>query len=196
MGKYNDASFPPSGAWDRRLTDIACCALRPAELVHENPWFTVWRRGGYYTAEYRQPQVVVLPVVEDRAVVMVRVRRPILDDTTLELPAGGSESTEAPEDAAARELAEETGIAVSASRMIPMAPLATSPNRMPKLCYVFRVDLDQGEYDHRGVHDAEIEKVELIEFESAVRMIAAGRIYVSVPVAVIGTYLMLRKPTS
>lgn len=195
MRNYNDASFPPSGGWDRRLTEVACRGLEPAELLHENAWFTVWRRGGYYTAEYREPQVIVLPVVEDRAIVMVRVKRPILDDTTLELPAGGSESTEAPEECAARELAEEAGIAVSSDRMVPMPPLAISPNRMPKLCYVFRVDLAQHEYDRRGKHDAEIEKVELLRFDEAVHMIANGRIYVSVPVAVIGTYLLQRKPT-
>lgn len=194
MGNYNDASFPPSGAWDQRLTDIACRDLGPSVLLHENAWFTVWRRGDYYTAEYRQPQVIVLPIVEDSAIVMVRVTRPILNDTTLELPAGGSEPTEAPEDCAVRELAEEAGIAVSASRMVPMPPLAMSPNRMPKLCYVFRVDLARDEYDRRGAHDAEIEKVELIRFDAAVRMIATGRIYVSVPVAVIGTHLLLRNP--
>jgi len=194
MGNYNDASFPPRGAWDRRLTEIACRGLEPAELLHENAWFTVWRRGDYYTAEYRQPQVIVLPVVEDRAIVMVRVKRPILDDTTLELPAGGSESSEAAEDCAARELAEEAGIAVSANRMVPMPPLAISPNRMPKLCYVFRVEIAQQEFDCRGKHDTEIEKVELIRFDDAVHMIATGRIYVSVPIAVIGTYLMQRKP--
>src|SRR3972149_4024320 len=111
MGRYNDASFPPGGAWDRRLSEIVCAGLTPAELLHENAWFTVWRRGDYYTTEYRQPQVIVLPIVEDRAVGRARVRRPILDDATLELPAGGSEQAEAPEDSAARELAEEAGIA-------------------------------------------------------------------------------------
>jgi ADP-ribose pyrophosphatase len=193
MDKYNDASFPPRGPWDRRLTEIACRGLEPAELLHENPWFTVWRRGDYYTAEYRLPQVIILPVVEDRAVVMVRVKRPILDDTTLELPAGGSEPAEAPEDCAVRELAEEAGIAVSRGRMIPMPPLGMAPNRMPKLIYVFRVELSQAEFDGRGPHDSEIEKVELVGFDEAVRMIATGRIYISVPVAVIGTYLLQRK---
>jgi 8-oxo-dGTP pyrophosphatase MutT (NUDIX family) len=192
MGNYNDASFPPGRAWDRRLTEIACRGLAPAELLHENAWFSVWCRGGYYTAEYRHPQVIVLPVVEDRAIVMVRVKRPILDDTTLELPAGGSEPGETPEDCAARELAEEAGIAVSAGRMVPMPPLAMSPNRMPKLCYVFRVDLAKDEYDRRTEHDAEVEKVELVQFDEAVRLIATGGIYVSVPVAVIGTHLLLR----
>lgn len=193
MGNYNDASFPPSGAWDRRLTEIACRGLEPAELLHENAWFSVWRRGDYYTAEYREPQVIVLPVVENRAIVMVRVKRPILDDTTLELPAGGSEAAEVPEHCAARELGEETGISVLPARMIPMPPLAMAPNRMPKLIYVFRVDLLQQEYDRRGKHDTEIEKVELVSFDEAVRMIATGRIYVSVPVAIIGTYLLQRK---
>jgi 8-oxo-dGTP pyrophosphatase MutT (NUDIX family) len=193
MADYKDASFPPSGAWDRRLTQVACTGLTPAQLLHENAWFTVWRRGDYYTAEYRQPQVIVLPVVEDRAIVMVRVKRPILDDTTLELPAGGSEDTETPEACATRELAEEAGISIPASRMVPMPPLAISPNRMPKLAYVFRVGLTQQEFDNRGAHDGEIEKVELVQLEEAARMITSGRIYVSVPVAVIGTYLMLRR---
>ena len=128
-----------------------------------------------------------------RGVFLVCVKRIKIHATTLELPAGGSERAEAPEDSAARELAEETGIAVPASRMVPMPPLAMSPNRMPKLIYVFRVDLAQHEYDGRGAHDGEIEKVELLRFDEAARMIATGRIYVSVPVAIIGTYLMLRK---
>jgi len=38
--------------------------------------------------EFHEPQIVVLPVVERRAVVMIRARRPVIDDTTLELPAG------------------------------------------------------------------------------------------------------------
>jgi len=193
MAKYRDASFPPMGAWDRRLTQVACAGLAPAQLLHENAWFTVWRRGDYYTAEYRQPQVIVLPVVENCAVVMVRVKRPILDDSTLELPAGGSEDAEGPEDSAARELGEEAGIRVLASRMVPMPPLAISPNRMPKLAYVFRVDLTQKEFDGRGDHDNEIEKVELVPLHEVARMITTGRIYVSVPVAVIGTYLISRQ---
>jgi 8-oxo-dGTP pyrophosphatase MutT (NUDIX family) len=158
-------------------------------------WFTVRKRGNYYTVEYRQPQVIVLPIVDQRAIVMVRVKRPVLDDVTLELPAGGSDGSEAPLNAAARELAEETGIAVTASRLIAMPPLAVSPNRMPKLVYVFQVDLTQEEFDNRGSHDDEIEKVELVPLAEAVRMIATGKIYVAVPVAIIGTYLLSKAKT-
>jgi 8-oxo-dGTP pyrophosphatase MutT (NUDIX family) len=187
---YKKASFPPHGEWDPRLTDIACPGLQPVELVHENRWFAVRNRGGYFTLEYHLPQVIVLPIVERRAVVMVRAKRPVLNDCTLELPAGCAEHGESPAGGGVRELAEETGIAVSAQRLVPMPPLAASPNRMPVLVYAFRVDLTQEEFDRRGGHDDEIHSVELIALDEAVRMIASGAIYVAIPVAMIGTYLL------
>jgi 8-oxo-dGTP pyrophosphatase MutT (NUDIX family) len=190
--RYRTATFPPQGEWDARLGAIACPDLQPVEKVHENPWFAVRNRGGYFTLEYHLPQVIVLPIVERRAVVMVRAKRPVLDDCTLELPAGCSEKGEDPAAGCARELAEETGIVVDAKRLVPMPPLAASPNRMPVLVYAFRVDLTQDEFDRRGPHDEEIERVELIALEEATRMIARGAIYVAIPVAMIGTYLLTR----
>jgi hypothetical protein len=69
-------------------------------------------------------------------------------------------------------------------------PADSSPNRIPTLLYVFRVDLSQAEFDQRGAHDEEVEGVELVPFEEAVRRIAAGEIYVALPVAVICSYLL------
>jgi len=194
--RYKSATFPPHGEWDPRLSAIACPGLQPVELVHENPWFAVRNRGGYFTLEYHLPQVIVLPIVERRALVMVRAKRPVLDDCTLELPAGCAERGEAPAAGCARELAEETGIAVDAKRLVPMPPLAASPNRMPVLVYTFRVDLAQEEFDRRGRHDEEIHSVELIALDEAARMIASGAIYVAIPVAMIGTYLLTRNMES
>ena len=192
VARYRSAMFPPHGEWDARLAAIACPGLQPVELMHENPWFAVRNRGGYFTLEYHLPQVIVLPIVERRAVVMVRAKRPVLDDCTLELPAGCAEKGEDPATGCARELAEETGIAVDPKRLMPMPPLAASPNRMPGLVYAFRVDLAQEEFDRRGPHDEEIERVELFALDEATRMIARGAIYVAIPVAMIGTYLLTR----
>jgi len=187
---YKNASYPPSGSWDLRLTEAVCSTLMPVKVWHENPWFTVRQRGDYYTAEYVMPQVIVLPVVENRAFVMVRVKRPVLDDITLELPAGGAETGEAPEISAARELAEEAGISIhDPSRMVPMPPLATSPNRMPKLVYVFRVDLTRKEFDQRMPHDNEIDSVELVQITEAIQLMTTGGIYVAPVIAIISMYL-------
>ena len=60
---------------------------------------------------------------------------------------------------------------------------------------MFQGDLTQEEFDNRGSHDDEIEKVELVPLAEAVRMIATGRIYVAVPVAIIGTYLLSKAKT-
>jgi 8-oxo-dGTP pyrophosphatase MutT (NUDIX family) len=192
MKRYKDASYPPHGKWDRRLTEIACPDLKPVELLHENEWFALRNRGGYYTMEYHLQQVIVLPIVGGSDIVMVRAKRPVLGDSTLELPAGCAEDGEAPEAGAARELAEEAGIAIDARRMVPMPPLAGSPNRIPYLLYVFRADLTREEWERRGPHDAEVEGVELVPLKSIPGLIERGALYVAVPIAVISTYLLNR----
>jgi 8-oxo-dGTP pyrophosphatase MutT (NUDIX family) len=192
--KYKNASFPPLGAWDNRLTDIACQSLVPVVTVNENPWFTLRNRGGYFTTEYQFPQVAVLVVINCDSIAMVRVKRPVIDDVTLELPAGGLEKDEDPVNGAARELAEEAGIRISdLSRFVPMPPIATSSTRVPNLSYVFRIDISEQEYDRRVSHDHEIYSVERLQLSDLPDMMNTGQIYVSLSMAVIGTYLLTRQ---
>jgi ADP-ribose pyrophosphatase len=53
--------------------------------------------------------VAILPLLDAAHICLVRNRRPIIGLTLLEIPAGTVEPGEAPEAAAVRELAEETG---------------------------------------------------------------------------------------
>jgi 8-oxo-dGTP pyrophosphatase MutT (NUDIX family) len=194
MSRYNDPSYPPHGDWDQRLSDIACPGLSPIETIHENPWFSVRNRGGYYTLEYHLRHVAVLPVVNESAIVMVRVKRPVINDITLELPAGGVEKGEDPACAASRELAEEAGIVISdLRRYVPMPPIAVSSTRMPSLAYIFRVDVSNQEFAERRAHDDEIHSVERVAVRDLPGMMASGQIYVSVPLAVLGVFLSSRR---
>jgi ADP-ribose pyrophosphatase len=189
MTRYNDASFPPRADWDPRLSEIACPGLSPVEIVHENPWFSVWNRGGYFTVEYHQRQVTVLPVVNGDAIAMVRVRRPVINDMTLELPAGGVEKGEDPVHAASRELEEEAGIVIAdLGRFVPMPPIAISSTRMPRLSYVFRIDVSEHEFAERRPHDDEIHGIERIPIGDLAEMMASGAIYVSLTLAILGIF--------
>jgi ADP-ribose pyrophosphatase len=176
---------------DLRMEQPACTDLLPISLEHENSWFSVFNRGGYFTVEYHFRQVIILPVVEKQSFLMVRAKRPVINDVTLELPAGCIESGERPVVGAARELFEETGVdAGDFSRFKLLPPLAYSPNRSPSLAYNFQVDLTQNEINDCAEHDDEIERVELVSFADVVRKMMLGEIYVTVPMAIIGRYLL------
>jgi ADP-ribose pyrophosphatase len=167
-----------------------CSGLRPVKTLHRNPWFAVRRRGQFYTVEYNARQVAILPVVANRAVVMPRVKRPVINDVTLELPAGGVNPGETPRQAARRELAEETGITVKALRRFkPLAPLVISSARYPLRPYLFLIHLSEREFQRRRPHDHEVVGVECFEFADLKKKIAAGKIYVSLHVAIISAFL-------
>jgi 8-oxo-dGTP pyrophosphatase MutT (NUDIX family) len=179
---------------DRRQFASQCEALVPVETVHENPWFVIKNRGGYYTIEYASPQVIVLPVVDSNWIVTVRVKRPVLQDSPYELPAGGSLEGESLDQTASRELKEETGIEINdLSRFIKKLNLFNSPNRDPQPLDVFQISLTREEYDRRLPHDHEVAAVSLFSFDELVEMIVMGDLYISASIAVIARYLFSRK---
>jgi ADP-ribose pyrophosphatase len=170
---------------DPRLTLPQCDLLQPITTVHENPWFSVRNRGGYFTIEYKTPQVLILPIVENKSIVMVRAYRPVIADNTLELPAGGANKDELPVEAVARELLEETGILVSDLNRFQMLPPIIHMPRSPVLPYVFQVHLSQREYDLKKDHDHEISGVENFSFNEIFQKIERGEIYIGLQIAII-----------
>ena len=177
---------------DPRLFGPQCPDLTPVVTVHENPWFTVKNRGGFYTTEPRAPQVVVLPVIENRAILLVKVKRPVISDVPWELPAGGMESIDdSSVCAAVRELAEETGVLISdLSRFSSLPAIAGSPNRDPCLIHIYQIELRLDEFDNRELHDEEIECVEIFSFETIREMLIHGDIYIALPVGVLSRFLL------
>jgi 8-oxo-dGTP pyrophosphatase MutT (NUDIX family) len=178
---------------DPRLESPQCTSLTPVGTVHENPWFRVRDRAGYYSVEYRNPQVVVLPIVDRSSIIMVRVHRPLLADITLELPAGGSNDNEMPRQTAVREFVEETGIEISdASRFRELIPMSVTP-RYPCLTHIFEIEITALEYRERKEHDDEVASVECFSFGEVLQKIAEGEIYISLPIAVLGRYFLLSR---
>lgn len=175
------------------LPELLCPELKPVFLAHQNPWFKVMSRGSYYTLEYERPQVVILPILEGSSIIMVRVKRPLINDCPLELPAGDSIEGESPRMAAIREFTEETGINIKDPlRFIPELPVSEMPGRMPNLLSIFRVEVHMSELDSKSKHDDEISSVEVLSFSDIEKKIMTGKIYLSSPIAIISRFLFRR----
>jgi ADP-ribose pyrophosphatase len=79
--------------------------------------------------------VAVVPIDTNGNIVMVRQYRKAVEQKLLEVPAGGVEEGEFPEEAARRELREETGY--TAGSIEPLVRFYTSPGFCTELMHVF-----------------------------------------------------------
>jgi 8-oxo-dGTP pyrophosphatase MutT (NUDIX family) len=175
---------------DPRMITSQCHGLQPVHTIHENNWFSLMDRGGYYTMEYHSPQIIVLPIIDGHSIVMVKVKRPVIADNPLELPAGAAKKDEPAVNAAARELHEETGIhIIKLDRFELLPPIVISPNRYPMLPWIYKICITHDEFDSRDPHDDEIEGIECLVFDDIKRKIICGDIYISLPLAIISRFL-------
>ena len=184
--------FPAGQPWRWMSNSGNELPLNPVTMLHSNPWFSVYNRGGYYTVEEPCMNIIILPVIDMKTVVLVRPYRPVLQDAPLELPAGKTKSGENPNQCAVRELKEETGIWIQdQERLVPQPSIATSANRNPALTHVFRVDISHREYENREQHDSEIYSVETLTFPQLSYAIIQGEVYLSSPIAVLARFLLM-----
>ncbi len=116
--------------------------------------------------------VCVLPLTDDGEVIFVNQFRYALNKVTLEVPAGKLEKGEDPQEAALRELSEETGI--EAKKIIPMGALYTTPALMDEIIYMYiATELTQGE---QHLDEDEFVNAVKIPLSKAVDMVMSGEI--------------------
>jgi ADP-ribose pyrophosphatase len=106
--------------------------MADSRVVLDTKWFKVIAKAQpagdpYYMLEL-QDYVSVVALTDDRQILFVRQFRPVVDRDTLELPSGHVEKHESPEDAARRELLEETGF--EAPRLELLGTLAPDVGRL------------------------------------------------------------------
>jgi ADP-ribose pyrophosphatase len=95
--------------------------------------------------------VAVLPVYRDGRVVLIRQYRPVVNDYILEAPAGVIDKGETPEDAARRELEEETGL--KAGELVYLGEGYTSPGYSTERLYLYMaLDPEEGS-PHPEAHE-------------------------------------------
>jgi ADP-ribose pyrophosphatase len=117
--------------------------------------------------------VAVLPLVDAEHVCLVRNRRPIVGETLLEIPAGTLEPHETAEQAAPRELAEETGY--QAQRWRKLAVFYPSPGVLDERTHLFVAeDLTPGQ---QRLEKDEDMATEIMSWQDAVNKTLDGSIH-------------------
>ena len=164
---------------------------KPAKPVFQNQRFSLLENEDFHVLEYHAQQVIVLPILEKIRVVMPKVFRKILGGAVWELPAGGVQKNENPEEAALRELREETGISITdISRLIPENTLLVSPNRLPMFPSIYSINVSENEFDNRSMHDDEVESVDCFSINTIKAMIETGEIITSITLAILGRFIL------
>ena len=115
----------------------------------------------------------VVPLTDEGAVVLVRQWRQPLESFTLELPSGGVDGGEDPEEAARRELFEETGF--RAAGLEHLVSVHTSTGRTTEVCHLFRC---RAVRDPGGPRPEPTEFIRVVELplEEALEKVSSGAI--------------------
>ncbi len=149
--------------------------LDNAATVFDGARFTVRaleldrRDGGVMRREVVVPSdaVVILPLLDERTVVMIRNERFAVGQTLWELPAGTIEAGEDPDACAARELVEETGYA--AGEIERLTSFYPSPGFCTELLTAYRAT----GLTHEGQNLDETERItpEILPIQDVMTMI-------------------------
>jgi 8-oxo-dGTP pyrophosphatase MutT (NUDIX family) len=160
------------------------------EIAYENPWIKVSHEkvinpnggeGIYGKVHFKNIAVGVIPLFKDGTTILVGQFRYPLNRYSWEIPEGGCPHQEKPEEAAKRELREETGIECNKLRRIAQFDISNSVSDEVAELFL-ATDLKIGESQPDETEQLELKRIHITE---AISMVHAGEITDSLSVIAI-----------
>jgi 8-oxo-dGTP pyrophosphatase MutT (NUDIX family) len=149
--------------------------------VYENPWIALredqvirpdGQPGIYGVVHFKNRAIGILPIDDDGRVWMVGQYRYTLSSYSWEIPEGGCPEGEEPEEAARRELREETGLEAGRLELISRSHLSNSVS--DELGIIYRAtELVEGPNEPEGTERIEVRRM---EWERVWGMLTRGEI--------------------
>lgn len=134
---------------------------------------------------------LIVPVTKGKQIILVKQYKHASGQIMIEYPAGYVDEGETPEQAAKRELLEETGF--SSSKFTLLGKLTNNPTKTVGNIYLYLAE-DVEEVAKKGeVHSEDTEEIELLILppKEVLKMVESGEIWVTSSVA--ATYLASKK---
>ncbi len=118
--------------------------------------------------------VMIIPITSDREIVLIKQYRPVISDYIYELPAGIIDPGETMEEAAKRELFEETGLKASSYELF-LKPSYTSVGMTDETTAIVKMDV-YGDISTDNIEENEEIEVIKIKIDEAREFVAKNNI--------------------
>jgi 8-oxo-dGTP pyrophosphatase MutT (NUDIX family) len=168
---------------------------RESRTIYDNPWIRVredqvtrpdGQPGIYGVVHFKNLAIGVLPIDDEGCTYLVGQHRYALNQYSWEIPEGGCPEGEAPLDAAARELLEETGLQAVHYELLGRAHLSNSVSNEDSLFYL-ATGLTQGIAQPEGTEQLQVRRLPFIE---ALAMVQRGEITDAISILAIQQYAL------
>lgn len=171
--------------------------LRKRNIVYTDAWVTLYQdeivfpdgTDGTYAWVERKSGVAIV-VVHEKKLLLSREYRYVIDDYSWEIPGGGIDNGETPEQAAIRELKEETGIEVETVEQLSKFYPLHSFNTELVTFFIAHSPTFETSTHHSEVGEMITER-RWVTYDEALRMIDAGEISDGATIA--ATQMAIRK---
>lgn len=153
-------------------------SLKSWQRVYQNPYYSVFKDGNWHMiapSNGRGAAAILIVDSLDR-VMLVNVYRISIDETCPEIPKGGIDAGETPEQAAVRELKEETGLIISESDLIELGHFHPDAGIMSHRAMIYAVKLAHPFPDTEPEDKDEVISLSIVSRDELRSMIADGRI--------------------
>lgn len=146
------------------------------ELIQDEIEFPDGSKGTYAWAQ-RKNGVAIVVVTPDKKVLLHREYRYVIQDYSWEIPGGGIDKGETPEQAAIRELKEESGISISQDALVRLGVFYPLHSFNKENVALFMVTVNQTSLTTRENEISEsIDRQQFVDFDEALNMIDVGKV--------------------